>query len=141
MDAGPLITDGITELLVNVIEFTNIRQKILNQNINNMHTPGYVPQDLPIDEFSELLDDAIDEYIQSQQFLLCDSPNIKFDGGGLYVKPVSDGAAASLLEEDRDKYLESQIDKLMENSLNQRLAAGLLRQKVEKDLSLRVTVN
>ena len=140
MDPGPLIRDGVTELLVNIIEFTNIRQKILNQNINNMHTPSYVPQDLPIDEFSELLDDAIDEYIRSRQFLLCDSSNIKF-GGGLYVRPVSDGAATSLLEEDRDKYLELQIDKLMENSLNQRLAAELLRQKVEKDLSLQVTVN
>ncbi len=140
MDPGPLIRDGVTELLVNIIEFTNIRQKILNQNINNMHTPSYVPQDLPIDEFSELLDDAIDEHIRNRQFLLCDSSNIKF-GGGLYVRPVSDGAATSLLEEDRDKYLELQIDKLMENSLNQRLAAELLRQKVEKDLSLQVSVN
>lgn len=140
MDAWPLITDGITELLVNIIEFTNIRQKVLHQNINNMHISDYVPQELPIDEFSELLDDAIDEYIHSRHFLLCDSSNIKF-GGGLYVRPVSDRAALSLLEEDRDKYLESQIDKLMENSLNQRLAAELLRQKVEKDLSLQVTVN
>jgi flagellar basal body rod protein FlgB len=140
MNPGPLITDGIIELLVNIIEFTNIRQKVLNQNINNIHTAGYVPQDLPIVEFSELLDDVIDEYIQSQQLLLCDSSNIKF-GGGLYVRPVSDRAALSLLEEDRDKYLESQIDKLMENSLNQRLAAELLRQKVENDLSLQATVN
>lgn len=140
MDAWPLITDGITELLVNIIEFTNIRQKVLHQNINNIHISDYVPQELPIDEFSELLDDAIDEYIQSRHLLLCDSSNIKF-GGGLYVRPVSDRAALSLLEEDRDKYLESQIDKLMENSLNQRLAAELLRQKVEKDLSLQVTVN
>ena len=140
MDAWPLITDGITELLVNIIEFTNIRQKVLHQNINNMHISDYVPQELPIDEFSELLDDAIDEYIHSRHLLLCDSSNIKF-GGGLYVRLVSDRAALSLLEEDRDKYLESQIDKLMENSLNQRLAAELLRQKVEKDLSLQVTVN
>lgn len=140
MSPEPLITDGIAELLVNVIEFTDIRQKILNQNINNMHISGYVPQDLPINEFSELLDDAIDEYIQNRQFLLCDSSNIKFSGG-LYVRPIPDGAAKSLLEEDRDKYLESQINKLMENSLNQRLAAELLRQKVERDLSLQVTVN
>ena len=140
MNPGPLITDGITELLVSIIEFTNIRQEVLHQNINNMHVSGYVPQELPIDEFSELLDDAINEYIQSRQLLLCDSSNIKFDGG-LYVQPISDRAALSLLEEDQDKYLELQVDKLMENSLNQRLAAELLRQKVEKDLSLQVTVN
>jgi flagellar basal body rod protein FlgB len=141
MNPGPLIIDGITELLVNIIEFTNIRQKVLHQNINNVHVCGYVPQELPVDEFSELLDNAIDEYIQNRHLPLCDSSNIKFGGGGLYVEPISDRAALSLLEEDRDKYLESQIDKLMENSLNQRLAAELLRQKVEKDLSLQVTTN
>jgi len=140
MSPGPLITDGVTELLVNIIEFTNIRQKILRQNINNMHTPGYVPQDLPIDEFSELLDEAVDEYIQDRQFLLCESSNVKFDGG-LYVRPVSDRAAMSLLEEDQNRYLELQIDKLMENSLNRRLAEELLRRKAEKDLSLQATVN
>jgi len=140
MSPGPLITDGVTELLVNIIEFTNIRQKILRQNINNMHTPGYVPQDLPIDEFSELLDEAVDEYIQDRQFLLCESSNVKF-GGGLYVRPVSDRAAMSLLEEDQNRFLELQIDKLMENSLNRRLAEELLRRKAEKDLSLQATVN
>ena len=148
MGPGPLITDGVTELLVNIIEFTNIRQKILRQNINNMHTPGYVPQDLPIDEFSELLDEAVDEYIQDRQFLLCESSNVKFGGGPfdaaqgrLYVRPVPDRAAMSLLEEDQNRFLESQIDKLMENSLNRRLAEELLRRKAEKDLSLQATVN
>jgi flagellar basal body rod protein FlgB len=140
MDPEPQITDGITGVLIHIIEFTDIRHKILNQNINNMHTPDYVPQDLPVNEFSELLDAAIDEYVQSQEFWLCDNSNIKFSGG-FYVRPISDEAAKSLLEEDRDGYLELQINKLMENSLNQRLAAELLRQKVEKDLSLQVTVN
>jgi flagellar basal body rod protein FlgB len=140
MRPDPLITDGVAELLANIIEFTNIRREILQQNINNVHTPGYVPQDLPIDEFSELLNEAIDEYIQNRRFLLCDSSNIKFSGG-LCVQPVSDAAAMTLLEEDRDKYLESQIDKLMENSLNRRLAKELLRRKAEKDLSLQATVN
>jgi flagellar basal body rod protein FlgB len=140
MSSGRLVTDGVTELLVNIIEFTNIRQKILQQNINNMHTAGYVPQDLPIDEFSKLLEEAIDEYTQSRQFLLCDGSNIKF-GGRLYVRPVSDRAAIALLEEDQNRYLESQIDKLTENSLNRRLAEELLKRKEEKDLSLQATVN
>jgi flagellar basal body rod protein FlgB len=140
MSVSPLITDGVTELLVNIIEFTNIRREILQQNINNMHVPGYVPQDLPSNEFSEVLDEAIDEYIQSRQFLPCDSTNVKF-GGGLYVRAVSDVAAMSLLEEDQNRYLESQIDKLMENSLNRRLAKELLRRKAEKDLSFQATVN
>ncbi len=140
MSPGPLITDGVTELLVNIIEFTDIRRKILQQNIDNMHTPGYVPKDLPIDEFSELLDEAIDDYVQNRQYLLCDGANVKFDGR-LYVRPVSDAAAMLLLEEDQNRYLESQIDKLMENSLNRRLAEELLRRKAEKDLSLQATVN
>jgi flagellar basal body rod protein FlgB len=140
MSSGPLIRNSVTDLLVNIIEFTNIRQKIIQRNINNMHTPSYVPQDLPIDEFSELLDEALDEYIQDRRFLLCDSSNIEFSGR-LYVRPMSDKAAMLLLKEDQNKYLESQIDKLMENFLHRRLAEELLRRKVEKDLNLQAIIN
>ena len=40
-----------------------------------------------------------------------------------------DAHGIKLLEEDRDEYFERQINKLWENSLNQKLAAELLRQK------------
>ena len=130
MNLTALITDNITEVLVKIIEFTQIRQKILTQNVNNIHSAGFVPKDLEVDEFSDLLSNAINEHSQSRRLLFCDTENIKFGTGGSFgVKPVVDKYAKELLEENRDEYLELQINKLLENSLNQRVAAELLKQK------------
>ena len=49
--------------------------------------------------------------------------------GSFKVKPVVDKYATELLEENRDEYIELQKNKLLENALNQRIAAELLRQK------------
>ena len=125
-----LITDNIAELLVKIIKFTQIRRKILTRNINNLHSPGFVPKDLAVDEFSDLLNNAIDEHIQNRRLVLCDTGNIKFGVSGSFeVKPTVDIYAKELLEENPDEYIQLQIDKLLENSLNQRVAAELLRQK------------
>ena len=130
MNLSSLITDNITELLVKIVEFTRTRQKILSRNINNVHCFGFVPEDLAVDEFSELLNEAIGEHIRSQRLVLRDTENIKFGVSGSFeAKAVVDEYAKELFEENRDKYLELQINKLLENSLNQRVAAELLRQK------------
>ncbi len=132
MNLTSLITDNITELLVKIIEFTQSRQKILTQNINNIHSSGFVPKDLAVDEFGGLLADAIDEHIRSRRLVLRDTEDIKFGAGGSFkVKPVVDKYAKELFEENRNEYLELQIDKLLENSLNQRVAAELLRHRQE----------
>jgi hypothetical protein len=58
--------------------------------------------------------------------------NVKFGPeGALEIRPTADEHAKILLEENRDQYLEMQISKLLENTLNQRVAAELLRQKKE----------
>ena len=130
MNLSSLVTDNITELLIKIIEFTQTRQKVLSRNINNMHSADFVPQDMPVDEFSRTLNCAISEHTQNQRLLLCDTENIKFGAEGWFeAKPIVDEYAKELLEEDQDKYLELQINKLLENSLNQRVAAELFRQK------------
>jgi len=129
MNPPLLITDNITELLVKIIEFTQIRQKILSQNINDIHSPGFVPKDLEVDEFSDLLNNAVDEHGRSQRLVFCDTENIKFGiSGSFEAEPIVDKYAKELLEENRDEYLELQINKLLENSLNRIIAAELLRQ-------------
>ncbi|GAF89427.1 unnamed protein product, partial [marine sediment metagenome] len=125
-----LITDNITELLVKIMEFTHTRQKILTQNIINVNNPGFVPKELAVNEFSGLLNNAIDEHIRNQRLLLRDTENIKFGVKGSFeVKPMVDEHSKELFEENRDEYLELQITRLLENSLNQRVAAELLRQR------------
>ena len=130
MNLPSLTTDNITEVLVKIIEFTHTRQKILMRNINNIHNPVYVPKDLAVDEFSDLLNNAINEHIQNQRLVLCDSENIKFGiSGNVEAEPITDKYSKELLGENPDEYLELQINKLLENSLNQRVAAELLKLK------------
>ena len=130
MNIPSTITDNITEVLVKIIEFTQTRQKILIQNINNIHCCDFVPQDMAVDEFSTLLNRAVDEHIQNHRLLLCDTENVKFgEAGNFEVKTLTDEHAKELLEENHDRYIELQVDKLLENSFNQRVAAELLKKK------------
>jgi flagellar basal body rod protein FlgB len=130
MDRQLLITDNVAEVLVKIIEFTNTRQKILTENLNNIHNSDFVPKDLAVDEFSELLHCAIDEHIVNKRLLLCDTENIKFGSDGSFsVKAIVDEDALEFFQKNKDRYIEVQISKLLENALNQRLAAELLRQK------------
>ena len=130
MNLTSLITDNITEILVKIIEFTHTRQKILARNITNINNPGFVPKELAVNEFSNLLNYALEEHIRNQRLIMCDTENIKFGvRGNFEVKPMVDKKSKELLEQNRDEYLELQINKLLENSLNQRVAAELLRQK------------
>ncbi len=133
MNLTPLVTDNITEILVKIIEFTHARQKIITRNITNMNRPGFVPKKLAVKEFSVLLNNAIDEHVQNQRLLLRDTENIKFGPSGDFeVRSIVDEHSKLLLEKNRDEYLELQRKKLLENSLNQRIAAILLKQKKNK---------
>jgi len=132
MNLQSLVTDNVSELLVKILEFTENRQIVLTRNINCMHISGFVPMDLAVDEFSELLNIALEEHICNQRLVLCDTENIKFGvDSGLEVRAVVDDCALELLEESRDEYIEEQIDKLLENALNQRVAAELLKDRQE----------
>ena len=130
MKIASLITDNITELLVKIIEFTRTRHKILARNISDISSLGFVPKDLVADEFSDLLNSAINEHIANRRLVLCDTENVTFGiGGSFKVKPTVDKYAKDLLDENRDEYIELQKNKLLENALNQRVASELLKQK------------
>jgi flagellar basal body rod protein FlgB len=130
MNLMSLLTDNITELLIKIVKFTRTRQKILIQNIINVRNPGYIPKELEVDEFSDVLNYAIDEHVRNKRLLLRDTENIKFGiRGSIDIKPVVDEHGIKLLEENREEYIERQVHKLWENALNQKLAAELLRQK------------
>ncbi len=130
MNLPALATDNITELLQKIVEFTQTRQKILIHNINGMHSGGFAPKDLAVEEFSRLIFLAVEEHSDRQRLVLCDGEHIKFGAGGSFeATPIIDEQAKAMFEEDRDEYLREQITKLLENSLNQRIAVELLKHK------------
>jgi len=130
MNLTTQITDNITELLVKILEFTEHRQKVLTENINKMSIAGYEPRDIDVDGFSEIMNNAIAEHINSKRLVLYDNETISFGmAGSLKIKTVPDLYAKELLGSNPDEYLKLQIEKLMENTLNQKVAAELLKQK------------
>jgi flagellar basal body rod protein FlgB len=134
--------DNITELLLKIIEFTQTRQKILIQNINQMHTGDFLPKDLPVDEFSNLMALALNEHSNSRRLVFCDGQNIKFGAGGSFdVTPIIDEQGKELIAKDRNEYLRVQINRLLENSLNQKIALELLKQKQVDERDLRRRLN
>jgi flagellar basal body rod protein FlgB len=132
MDLPPLVQDNISEVLVKIIGFTGLRRSLLHGNIHNLHTPGYVPQDLPVLEFAEVLDGAVTEHVQNHRLLFQDTLHIRFGSNGvMHIRPVIDEYAKTLLDNDPDDYLELQIDRLLENTLNRMVAEQLIGQNVE----------
>ena len=130
MNLSSKITDNVTELLALILEFTGRRQEILTQNIKGVQTAGFVPRDLDVEKFAELMTEAISEHVRSRRLLLRDSENVKFGlSGSFEVLPIVDEEARQLFENDTGKYLELQIKKLSENLINNRTAAELLGQK------------
>ncbi len=123
------ITDNIAELLLQIVKFTQKRQKVLFANINQMHSSGFIPMDMPLDEFCDQLNLAICEHTQKGRLLMCNTEHIKYQHGGDFdAEPIPDQQAQTLLNANRDEYLETQITKLLENTLNQRLATEMLKQ-------------
>jgi flagellar basal body rod protein FlgB len=130
MNLPTVTTDNVTEILLKIIDFTRTRQKILIQNINSMHKPSFTPKDLPVEEFSKLMFQALCEHSGTWRLVFVDGRNIKFGANGSFeALPAIDEHAKRLLDKDRDEYLRIQINKLLENSLNQRIATELLKQK------------
>ncbi len=130
MDWLSLVPDNIAEVLVEILRFTELRRRILHDNIHHVDAPAFIPQDMPVREFAQVLNDAVAEHLRSRRLLFRDTTNIMFGlHGSARIRPVADAHAHTLLQKSRDEYMELQVNKLLENALNRKVAAELLRQK------------
>ncbi len=68
MNLTSLITDNITEILIKIVKFTQSLQKILVQNIINIHNPGFVPKELVLDMLVDCIVEHVGELIHFQIF-------------------------------------------------------------------------
>jgi len=128
MDLLSLIPDNITEILAKIIRFTALRSDVLHRNIKEANTPDYVPTDLPVSEFSEILNEAVVEHLRSHRLLFRDTANVTFcENGRMSVQPVADEFAKALRQANPDEYVALQLNKLLENSLNRQVTVQLLK--------------
>jgi flagellar basal body rod protein FlgB len=124
------IADNISDVLVKILYFTQLRRPVLHENLGKADEPGFMPQDMPVREFADALNGAVAEHLQHRRLLFRDTPNVKFGPNNtMEVRPVADPQAHALLQVNRDEYTELQISKLLENCLNRKVAQELLRQK------------
>ena len=130
MDMTSFAPDNLTELLEKIVFFTTSRRTVLYRNLRESRTPGFVPEDMPVAEFAEAMNEAVAQHMTHQRLLFRDTANITFGRNGkMQLSTVADDRAQTLLQANPDEYLEHQIGKLLENSLNRAVAEDLLKIK------------
>ena len=118
MNISTVKTDNIIEVLEKIVDFTETRHRLLTANILNANDSNFAPRDLDVEEFAEVMAQAVSEHMQNSRLLFCDSETVKFgEGGSFEVVPVIDEQGQSILEEDVEKYVQLQIDRLSEKEL------------------------
>ena len=123
-----IATDHIEELLFLVIDFTRSRRRVLMDNLHLMDVEGFVPQDLAVQEFSEQIHAAITEHMIHHRLLFQDNPHVRFDEEGrLELLCETDHHARELLDSDTQAYQRYQMQRLLENALNEEIALKMLR--------------
>jgi len=131
MELSSLVRDGIDEILVRIIQFTNIHHNILTDNIRNSRQFGFAPKYVDVDDFARAVSIALAEYQKTKRLVFCDSRSIKFMAGGEFLlEPQIDLYAAELLESDFGGYIELQKDRMKENIANNRAACALFYHKL-----------
>lgn len=132
--------DGVTNsdaipVLERLLQFAGRRHKLIVNNIANLSTPDFRPQDLDVKEFQALLGEAVDrrraKYGNSGGPLdLKGSSQIEFTKNGLVVRPEASGE--NILFHDRnDRNLERIMQNLVENALTFRMAADFMRSRFD----------
>ena len=130
MESALCVTDNIDEILVKIIRFTRLWHEILLDNIHNIHRSGFTPKRLDSEGFAELMDNALTEHISHNRLLWSDNQTIRFERGGDFkVEAIIDEQAHKLFEINIEQYLQKQKQQLIENSLNNKVAVELLKQK------------
>ncbi|MFH1614122.1 MAG: hypothetical protein ABIG61_03425 [Planctomycetota bacterium] len=125
-----LVTDNVTEVLLKIIRFTEMRHELLVNNITRFGGDEFEPKDLDNVNFAAVLGEAVEEHSRTRRLLLRDTGNIKFGCDGSFsAEPILDQYANELLEKDINKYIVFEVSKISENLLNYQLAVKLLKAK------------
>ncbi len=125
----------VLPLLERVMQFAGQRHRLIVNNIANLNTPGFRPMDVSVDEFQQQLGEAVDARRENHgpfggALELEESEQVSFTKDGPILHPQA--AANSILFHDgSEKNIERSMQDLVENFSTFRLAADLLRNRVQ----------
>lgn len=132
--------DGVTNsdaipVLERLMQFAGRRHKLIVNNIANLSTPNFRPQDLDVAAFQAMLGEAVDrrraEHGNSGGALDMEgSSQLEFTKHGLEIRPEASGENI-LFHDGNDRNLERIMQNLVENASTFRMAADFLRSRFD----------
>ncbi|MHC4106624.1 MAG: flagellar basal body rod protein FlgB [Planctomycetota bacterium] len=132
--------EGVTNadavpVLERMIQFAGQRHRLIVNNIANLSTPGFRPQDVSVEGFQQQLGEAIDARRAASGASGGDLPlqdsqevTVRRDGMVLHPRPVGDNI---LFHDGNDRNVERLMQDLAENFLAFRTTAELLRSRFD----------
>lgn len=141
MSIGGLSSSGAMPALEKMFLFAGQRQRIINNNIANIDTPGYIGVDVDPQDFQKILGDAVNQRRKgnggsSGELHLKETRQISTAGGGLTLNP-STPTAGMLFHDRGQKSLETLMQQLVENASAFRVVSDLMR-KNQSQLKLAI---
>ena len=132
--------DGATNadaipVLERLLQFAGQRHRLIVNNIANFDTPGYRPVDVSVGAFRDQLAEAIDSNRAADgpsrgRLELADSKQVELTPTGVVLHPEPVGENI-LFHDGNDRDLERTMQDLVENFLTFRMAAELLRGRLD----------
>ncbi|MCC6574563.1 MAG: flagellar basal body rod protein FlgB [Planctomycetes bacterium] len=119
---------GAAPVLERAASFAEQRHRLIADNIANIETPGFIPLDLPEDEFHDVLARSLKARDEQpvRTFRLIGNRDIR-DDGGLIVRPERSG---SILRHGENKVdIDQEMSRLAENGLKFRTFSTLLKKQ------------
>lgn len=129
-----LTNSGATQTLEKLMQFSARRHEVLANNIANLSTPGFRPEDVSVTGFQQQLGEAVDRQRSSPtargELQIKDSNEVQVRNGRLTLAPQP--AGENLLFHDRnDRNLERTMQDMVENFMAFRTAAQFMRREFE----------
>ncbi|OQA01577.1 MAG: hypothetical protein BWY69_01331 [Planctomycetes bacterium ADurb.Bin401] len=132
-ELSSLVRDNIDEILVRIIQFTNIHHNLISENIRGYRAAGFVPMFIDVEDFAKVISIALTEHQKTKRLALCDSRTVTFlKDGEFAVEPQVDFEAADLMCKDLPGYLDLQKSRLRENIANNKAACALFYHKLNE---------
>lgn len=124
---------GSIPVLEQILYFTAERHKIIANNIANVDTPGYIPKDLPVEEFKARLLEAIDRArgreVPMLEFEGVDGARVRPEGG-LQVRYV-ERAPSAYMKHDRNAVdIDLEMAEMVKNAQLHNAVASILQQQL-----------
>lgn len=127
---------GGVDVLARMMQFAGRRHELITNNIANLSTPNFRPQDVDPKSFQAEMARAIKErreaHGQARQgrLRLRDTDEVHFGGASMQLKPKAVGRGI-LFHDRNDRDLERTMQSLVENVMVYRQAAELLQSRFQ----------